>query len=136
MKKLFLLAFTLCAGLSVQAQADNWLQRAESFTELYELASELNDVTDNVVAQGSVVSVVKKDGTISIAQKLDPSKPKEKKFYTYTLLTSTGKSVPLNLQLSERVIESFYSKLLQLKESMRVNHGADVDEILGSLFDQ
>jgi len=136
MKKLFLLAFVLCAGLSVQAQPDDWQTRAQSFTQLYELASELNDVTDNVVAQGSVVSVVKKDGTISIQQKLDPSKPKEKKFYKYTLLTSAGKSIPLNLQLSERVIESFYSKLLQLKESMRVNHGADVDAILGNLFDQ
>ncbi|MBQ0733989.1 hypothetical protein [Aquimarina celericrescens] len=134
MKKLFLLAFVLCAGFSVQAQEDTWKQRAESFTQLYALASELNDVTENVVAQGSVVSVVKKDGTISIEQKLDPSKPKEKKFYNYNLLTSTGKIVPLDLKNSERVIESFYSKLLQLKESLRVNYDQDVDKILGDLF--
>ncbi|AXT62105.1 hypothetical protein D1816_17650 [Aquimarina sp. AD10] len=134
MKKLFLLAFVLCAGLSVQAQEDTWRQQAASFTRLYELASELNDLTENVVAQGSVVSVVKKDGTISVEQKLDPSKPKEKKFYKYNLLTSTGRKVPLDLANCELVIERFYSKLLQVKESMRVNHDQDVNKILGDLF--
>lgn len=134
MKKLMLLLVMVGFGLTAQAQADNWVQRAESFTQLYSLATELNDLTDKVTAQGSVVSIATSKGTVSVEQKVDPSKPKDKKHFLYSLLTSNGKTVPLDLQNSEKVIESFHLKLLQLKEKLRENHDADVENILNSLF--
>ena len=136
MKKLFLLLFELGTGLSMQAQEDTWAQRAESFEQLYSLATDIGKETEKVTAQGSVVSVIKPNGTISLQQAFDKSKPnaKEIKAYKYSLLTSAGKTIPLDLKNSERVIESFYSKLLQLKEKMRENYDQDVEQILGDLF--
>lgn len=134
MKKLFLLLLLIGAGLTTQAQADNWQQRFESFEQVYHLATELNKETEKITAQGSVVSVMTGSGTISLERKQDKSKPENVQAYKYNLLTSSGKQIPLNLENSEQVIESFHSKLLKLKEELRVNHDQEVDDILSKLF--
>ncbi|MBW1295859.1 hypothetical protein [Aquimarina litoralis] len=134
MKKLMLLLFLVGAGVTTQAQED-WKQLPEIFERVYSLATDLNEQTNKVTAQGSVISITTAKGTISVEQKLDPKKAKELKHYQYTLLTSSGKSILLDKMNSERVIETFQAKLLKLKEELRVNQDADVEEILGNLFD-
>jgi len=133
MKKLFLLLLMVGAGLTTQAQED-WKNLPVIFEQVYSLATDLNAQTDKVTAQGSIISIVTGKGTISVEQKLDPKKAKELKHYQYTLLTSSGKSIILDKMNSERVIETFQSKLLKLKEELRVNQDADVEQILGDLF--
>ncbi|MDH7446142.1 hypothetical protein [Aquimarina sp. 2201CG14-23] len=133
MKKLFLLLLMVGAGFSSQAQ-ENWEDLPKIFEQVYSLATDLNVQTDKVTAQGSIISIVTGKGTISVEQKLDPKKAKELKHYQYTLLTSSGKSILLDKMNSERVIETFQSKLLKLKEELRVNQDADVEKILGDLF--
>jgi len=134
MKKLMLLLLLVGAGLTTQAQED-WSQMTEVFDQVYSLATDLNEQTDKVTAHGSVISIITGKGTISVERKLDPKKAKELKHYYYNLLTSSGKSIRLDKMNSERVIETFQAKLLKLKEELRVNQDADVEEILGNLFD-
>ncbi|MHA7056674.1 hypothetical protein ACWGOQ_0005600 [Aquimarina sp. M1] len=133
MKKLFLLLLMVGAGLTTQAQED-WKKLPVIFEQVYSLATDLNAQTEKVTAQGSVISIATGKGTISVEQKLDPKKAKELKHYQYTLLTSSGKSILLDKMNAERVIETFQSKLLKLKEELRVNQDADVEKILGDLF--
>ncbi len=133
MKKLFLLLFTVSASFSVQAQED-WTKLNDIFTQVYSLASDLNDQTEKVTAQGNVISIITGKGTVSVERKLDPKKAKDLKHYKYSLLTSAGKVVVLDKMNAERVIETFQTKLLKLKEELRVNQDADVENILNSLF--
>ncbi|SEK87115.1 hypothetical protein SAMN04487910_1349 [Aquimarina amphilecti] len=133
MKKLFLLLLMVGAGSTIQAQED-WSRMTEIFDQVYSLATDLNEQTEKVTAQGSVISIVTGKGTVSVERKLDPKKAKELKHYQYNLLTSAGKVVVLDKMNAERVIETFQSKLLKLKEELRVNQDADVENILNSLF--
>ncbi len=133
MKKLFLLLLMVGAGLTSQAQED-WTKMTEIFDQVYSLATDLNEQTSKVTAQGSVISIATGKGTISVERKLDPKKAKELKHYRYNLLTSAGKVVALDKMNAERVIETFQAKLLKLKEELRVNQDADVEKILGDLF--
>lgn len=133
MKKLFLLLFVLGAGLSIQAQED-WKDQQVIFDRVYSLATDLGEQTDKVTAHGNVISIITKKGTVSVQKKLDKSKPKHLSHYDYTLLTSVGKKIPLDKMNSERVIETFQAKLLELKSTLAENQDADVESILGSLF--
>jgi len=133
MKKLFLLLLMVGAGFTSQAQED-WTKMTEVFDQVYSLATDLNAQTEKVTAQGSVISIVTGKGTVSVERKLDPKKAKELKHYKYNLLTSAGKVVVLDKMNAERVIETFQAKLLKLKEELRVNQDADVENILNSLF--
>ncbi len=133
MKKLFLLLLMVGAGSTMQAQED-WAKMTEIFDQVYSLATDLNQQTEKVTAQGSVISIITGKGTISVERKQDKSKPEEKKHFYYNLLTSNGKSIKLDKMNAERVIESFQSKLLKLKEELRVNQDADVENILKNLF--
>lgn len=133
MKKLMLLLFLVGAGFTSQAQED-WSKLTEVFDQVYSLATDLNAQTEKVTAQGSVISIVTGKGTVSVERKLDPKKAKELKHYKYNLLTSAGKVVQLDKMNAERVIETFQAKLLKLKEELRVNQDADVENILNSLF--
>ncbi|WP_271784698.1 hypothetical protein [Aquimarina algiphila] len=133
MKKLFLLALVLCAGLSVQAQED-WKDQQLIFDRVYSLATDLGEQTEKVTAHGNVISIITSKGTVSVQKKLDPSKPKNLGHYQYVLLTSAGKQIPLDKMNSERVIETFQAKLLELKTTLAENQDANVEEILNSLF--
>ncbi|WP_298319735.1 hypothetical protein [uncultured Aquimarina sp.] len=133
MKKLFLLLLMVGAGSTIQAQED-WSKLTTIFDQVYSLATDLNAQTEKVTAQGSVISIVTGKGTVSVERKLDPKKAKELKHYQYNLLTSAGKVVVLDKMNAERVVETFQSKLLKLKEELRVNQDADVEDILKSLF--
>ncbi|WP_298547323.1 hypothetical protein [uncultured Aquimarina sp.] len=133
MKKLFLLLLMVGAGSTIQAQED-WRDQKKIFDDVYSLATDLNAQTDKVTAQGSVISIQTGKGTISVERELDKSKPKELQHFYYNLLTSNGKSIRLDKMNAERVIESFQSKLLKLKEELRVNQDADVENILKDLF--
>lgn len=133
MKKLFLLAFVLFAGLTAQAQED-WKDQKIIFDRVYSLATDLGEQTDKVAAAGNVISVITAKGTISVQKKLDPSKPKNLNHYEYHLLTTTGKDILLDKMNAERVIETFQAKLLKLKTSLAENQDADVESILKDLF--
>lgn len=134
MKKLVLLLCIISAGFTAQAQIDSWAQRSESYKELYHLATEIGKETDKVTALDRVVSIITTNGTISVKQERDTSKPESVEHYKYKLLTSAGKTIPLDLKNSEAVIESFYRKLLHVKEELRKNYDADVENILDGLF--
>ncbi len=133
MKKLFLLLFMLGAGLSVQAQED-WSDQKEIFNRVYSLATDLGEQTDKVTAAGNVISIITSKGTVSVQKKLDKSKPKHLNHYEYHLLTTGGKDILLDKMNSERVIETFQAKLLELKTTLAENQDADVQNILDSLF--
>ncbi|WP_024768340.1 hypothetical protein [Aquimarina macrocephali] len=133
MKKLFLLAFVLCAGLSLQAQED-WKTQKVVFDRVYSLATDLGEQTDKVAAAGNVISVITGKGTISVQKKLDPSKPKHLNHFEYHLLTTAGKDILLDKMNAERVIETFHAKLLKLKTSLAENQDVDVENILKDLF--
>ncbi|WP_074406905.1 MULTISPECIES: hypothetical protein [Aquimarina] len=133
MKKLFLLAFVLCTGLSLQAQED-WKTQKVIFDKVYSLATDLGEQTNKVTAAGNVISVITGKGTISVQKKLDPSKPKHLNHFEYHLLTTAGKDILLDKMNAERVIETFHAKLLKLKTSLAENQDADVENILKDLF--
>lgn len=133
MKKLFLLLFMLGITATSQAQED-WRVLTEVFDKVYSLATDLGEQTDKVTAHGNVISVITSNGTISVQKKLDKSVPKHLEHYRYTLLTSSGKSILLDKMNSERVIETFQAKLLELKTTLAENQDADVEKILDSLF--
>lgn len=133
MKKLFLLLLMVGTGLTTQAQED-WTKLTGIFDQVYTLATDLNAQTDKVTAQGSVISIATGKGTISVERKIDKTKQAEVKHFYYNLLTSNGKAIRLDKMNAERVIETFQAKLLKLKEELRVNQDADVEQILGNLF--
>ncbi len=133
MKKLFLLLFVLGASVTSQAQED-WSKLTGIFDQVYSLATDLGEQTNKVVANGNVISIITAKGTVSVQKKLDKSKPKHLQHYEYTLMTSTGKAIPLDKMNAERVIETFQAKLTELKTSLAENQDADVENILNSLF--
>ncbi|WP_109302225.1 hypothetical protein [Aquimarina sp. AU474] len=133
MKKLFLLAFVLCAGLSVQAQSKSWaeLHRLHA-DELYPLAKDVADITDRVIANGNVISIVKSTGTTSLVKELDKSVPIE--YYNYKLLTSTGRELKLTDPLmANKVVDKFFDVLRRVKENAKTNNEAEIRAILDEL---
>ncbi|GAA4116497.1 hypothetical protein GCM10022393_17170 [Aquimarina addita] len=121
-------------GLTAEAQED-WTKLTDVFDQVYSLATDLNEQTDKVSAQASIISIVTGKGTVSVERRIDKSKPKELKHYQFFLLASNGKEIELQKLNAERVIETFQSKLLKVKEELRVNQDADVENILNNLFD-
>ncbi len=131
MKKLFLLAFVLCAGLSVQAQ-ENWREQNRIFDEeLYPLAKDVSEMTPKVIAHGNVVSIVKDNGTTSLQKKQDKSLPV--KYFDYFLLTSTGRQIHLDKMQAHKVIDKFLNVLKRVKETSKEDNDAEVRAILNSL---
>ncbi len=132
MKKLFLLLFILGAGLSVQAQKD-WSVLAEIFDEeLYPLAKDVSEMTSQVIANGNIVSIIKKNGTTSIQKKQDTSVPV--KYFDYSLLTSTGRKIPLKDPMqAHKVIHKFLDVLRRVKENSKENNDDEIRKILEGL---
>ncbi len=134
MKKLFLLAFVLCAGLSVHAQQYNSKELSELFSdELYPLAKDISEYTDKVIAHGNVISIVKKTGTTSLAKKKIEGISVEA--YTFSLLTSTGREINLSNDqlLANKVVNKFFDVLRRVKESMKEDNRQEVEDILNAL---
>ena len=133
MKKLFLLAIMLCAGLSVQAQKE-WGKLNKIFDEeLYPLAKDVADITDKVIANGNVVSIVKDNGTTSIQKKQDTSVPV--KYFDYFLLTSTGRKIgPLENMQAHKVVHKFLDVLRRVKDETSIDNTKDIEKILNSLY--
>ncbi|WP_438710765.1 hypothetical protein ACSTS3_18930 [Aquimarina muelleri] len=133
MKKLFLLAFVLCAGLTSQAQTHSWQELHELHeNELYPLAKDVAEITDKVIANGNVISIVKSTGTTSLVKELDKTVPI--KFYNYKLLTSAGRQLALTDPLmANKVIDKFFDVLRRVKESSKSDNKKEIYEILESL---
>ncbi|SHI99469.1 hypothetical protein [Aquimarina spongiae] len=133
MKKLFLLAFVLCAGLSVQAQQYSWQELHELHRdELYPLAKDVSEITDKVIANGNVISIVKSTGTTSLVKELDKSVPIE--FYNYKLLTSTGRELKLTDPLmANKVVDKFFDVLRRVKDNAETSNEAEIRAILDGL---
>ncbi|WP_108867696.1 hypothetical protein [Aquimarina aquimarini] len=133
MKKLFLLLFMLGAGLSTQAQTQNWegLHILHK-DELYPLAKDISELTDKVIANGNVISIVKDNGTTSLVKELDKSVPIE--FYNYKLLTSTGRELKLDdLMMANKVVNKFFDVLRRVKENESADTKQEIEDILNSL---
>ncbi len=132
MKKLFLLLFVLGAGLSVQAQV-TWDEMERIFDEeLYPLAKDVSEMTDKVIAQGNVVSIVKDTGTTSVQKKKDKSVPVD--YYDYFLLTSTGRQIgPLEAMQAHKVVHKFLDVLRRVKENASEDNTKEIESILNSL---
>lgn len=133
MKKLFLLAFVLCAGLSVQAQTHTWGELSKLHEEeLYPLAKDVAEITDKVIAHGNVISIVKSTGTTSLVKELDKSVPIT--FYNYKLLTSTGRELKLTDPLmANKVVDKFFDVLRRVKENAKANDEEEIRKILDEL---
>ncbi len=131
MKKLFLLAFVLCAGVSVQAQKD-WSKLDQIFKdELYPLAKDVSEITNKVTAQGNVISIIKENGTTSLVKEQDKSVPID--YFNYKLLTSTGRQITLDKMQAHKVVDKFLDVLKRVKEGAKENNDAEVRAILNSL---
>ena len=132
MKKLFLLLFMLGTGLSVQAQQHNWKELDQLHEEeLYPLAKHVAGVTDKVVANGNVISIVKDNGTTSFVKERDKNMPIE--YYNYKLLTANGRSIPLDLMMTNKVMNKFFDVLRRVKNNAKENNAEDIRKILNSL---
>ncbi|MBG6133385.1 hypothetical protein IWQ47_004795 [Aquimarina sp. EL_43] len=131
MKKLFLLLFVLGAGLSVQAQKD-WSELNQIFSdELYPLAKDVAEITNNVTAQSNVISIIKENGTTSLVKEQDKSVPID--YFNYKLLTSTGRQITLDKMQAHKVVDKFLDVLKRVKETAKENNDAEVRKILESL---
>lgn len=132
MKKLFLLLFVLGAGLSVQAQV-TWAEMSKIYDEeLYPLAKDVAEMTDKVIANGNVVSIVKDTGTTSIQKKKDNSVPVD--YYDYFLLTSAGRKIgPLEAMQAHKVVHKFLDVLKRVKENASQDNTREIEAILNSL---
>ena len=133
MKKLFLLLFMLGAGIATQAQTYSWQELHELHeNELYPLAKDVAEITDKVIANGNVISIVKSTGTTSLVKELDKTVPIE--FYNYKLLTSTGRELKLTDPLmANKVVDKFFDVLRRVKESSKINDEKEIRAILESL---
>ena len=133
MKKLFLLLFVLGAGVSMNAQQHDWTDLAKIFDEeLYPLAKDVMEITDKVVANNNVISIVKSSGTTSLVKERANDVPVE--FYNYKLLTSTGRELKMTDKLmANKVINKFFEVLQRVKESAKEDNNADIAKILESL---
>ncbi|RZS99391.1 hypothetical protein [Aquimarina brevivitae] len=133
MKKLFLLLFVLSAGVSMQAQQNDWTELAKIYDEeLYPLAKDVAEITDKVIANKSVISIVKSTGTTSIVKERANDVPVE--FYNYKLLTSAGREIKLTDQLmANKVVNKFFEVLRRVKESSKKDNKAEIEAILDSL---
>lgn len=133
MKKLFLLLFVLGAGLTIQAQQHSWADLSKLYDEeLYPLAKDVSELTDKVIANGNVISIVKSNGTTSLVKELDKSVPIE--FFNYKLLTSTGRELKLSDPLmANKVVNKFFDVLRRVKESSKENNNQEIQNILESL---
>jgi len=132
MKKLFILLFVLGAGLSTQAQV-TWEEMSRIYDEeLYPLAKDVAEMTDKVIANGNVVSIVKDTGTTSIQKKKDNSVPVD--YYDYFLLTSAGRKIgPLEAMQAHKVVHKFLDVLKRVKENASKDNTREIENILNSL---
>lgn len=135
MKKLFLLAFVLAAGIStMNAQQRNWQELSDLYQEeLYPLAKDISEQTDKVIAHGNVISIVKSNGTTSIAKRKIEGVPVEA--YSFHLITSKGREINLksDMLLANKVINKFYDVLVRVKESLKEDNTREIESILDNL---
>ncbi|WP_025664539.1 MULTISPECIES: hypothetical protein [Aquimarina] len=132
MKKLFLLLFVLGAGLSTQAQV-TWEEMSKIYDEeLYPLAKDVSEMTDKVIANGNVVSIVKDTGTTSVQKIQDKSVPV--KYFDYYLLTANGRKIgPLEAMQAHKVVHKFLDVLKRVKENASQDNTKEIENILNSL---
>jgi hypothetical protein len=132
MKKLFLLLLVLGAGLSVQAQV-TWEEMSKIYDEeLYPLAKDVSEMTDKVIANGNVVSIVKDTGTTSVQKIQDKSVPV--KYFDYYLLTANGRKIgPLEAMQAHKVVHKFLDVLKRVKENASQDNTREIEAILNSL---
>ncbi|PKV48487.1 hypothetical protein ATE84_0486 [Aquimarina sp. MAR_2010_214] len=132
MKKLFLLLFVLGAGLSTQAQENNWQEVHELHRDkLYPLAKDVADMTDMVIANGNIISIVKDNGTTSLVKERAKDMPVE--YYNYKLITSNGRSINLDLMMTNKVVDKFFDVLRRVKDNTKGNDAKEIRAILNSL---
>ncbi len=135
MKKLFLLLFMVGAGFTSQAQAYSDAEINEKFVkDLYQLATEVDGMTDQVTAEGGVISIHKSSGTVSLARVRDESLPVNIEHYKFKLLTHNGKSIELKDGLTlNKVVDKFYDVLRRVKESSKEDNKELIMSIIEGL---
>ena len=135
MKKLFLLLLMVVTGLTANAQAYSDAEINEKFvTDLYQLATEVSEMTDQVTAQGGIISIHKSAGTVSLARERDKSLPVNIEHYKFKLLISNGKSIELEDGLTlNKVVDKFYDVLRQVKETSKEDNKELIRNILNGL---
>ncbi|WP_299902466.1 hypothetical protein [uncultured Aquimarina sp.] len=135
MKKLMLLLFLVGAGVTANAQRYTDAEINEKFVkELYQLATEVGEMTDQVTAEGGVISIHKSKGTVSLARERDKSLPVDIEHYKFKLLTSNGKSIALEDDLMlNKVVDKFFNVLTKVKEGAKQNSNAEIRAILDGL---
>lgn len=135
MKKLFLLLFLISIGITANAQRYTDAEINEKFVkELYQLATEVGDMTDQVTANGGVISIHKSNGTVSLARERDKSLPVDIEHYKFKLLTSNGKSIALEDDLMlNKVVDKFFNVLSKVKESAKEDNNKQIQSIIDGL---
>lgn len=132
MKKLIVASLLLFASQGIFAQYD-WSKLSEEYLEMYNIAERVAEQTEKISVDEET-GVTFQGGKTSIAfeRKLDLRSTKE--HYKYTLVKSGGVRIPLDKINTEKVLKRFKSAIDKVNDDLKVNRGAQVDDILSNLF--
>ena len=131
MKKLIIASLLLFASQGIFAQLD-WSQLSEEYSDMYLLAERVSEQTDRVVADENGVSLSGTAGPILFKRELDLKAKKE--HFKYSLIKPDGTRIPLDKVFTETVIKKYTTLLNKVNKDLKVNRGAQVEELLNSLF--
>ncbi len=132
MKKLIVASLLFFASQFTFAQYD-WSKLSEEYLEMYNIAERVSEQTDKIgVDEETGVTFHGANTSITFERKLDLRAAKE--HYKYTLVKSGGVRIPLDKINTEKVLKRFKSAIDKVNDDLKVNRGAQVDDILSNLF--
>ena len=131
MKKLIIASLLLFASQGIFAQLD-WSDLSDDYAKMHALADRVAEQTDKVLSDENGVSLSGSQGDITFERSIDIRAKKE--HFKYNLIKSDGSKIgPLDKVATERVIKKYSEVLTKVNESLKVNRGAQVEELLNSL---
>ncbi len=133
MKKLIIAALLLLSSQAIFAQLDTKLLSKE-YDDMFILAERVSDQTDKVIAdEEKGIGFVKGDKTFILERTADKRSDVNTQ-YLFKLVKPDGKKIPLDKVSTEKVIKKFNTLLVDMEASLKAEHGAQVKEILDTLF--
>lgn len=132
MKKLIIASLLLFTTQGIFAQLD-WSQLSDTYTRMFVLAERVADETDKVIADDNGVGLAIEGGVVTLERTVDVRSTTQQ-HYKYKLVKLDGNKIPLDKISTEKVINKYADVLNKINESLKIDRGAQVDEILNSLF--
>ena len=131
MKKVFISLLLLFVSQGIFAQLD-WSQLSDAYSKMFVLAERVAEQTDKIIADDNGVAIVGETGATTFERGIDLQAAKE--HFKYKLVKADGSKIPLDKVLTEKVIKKYSDILKRVEESLKVDRGGEVEEILNSLF--